>query len=364
MSDSHFRVTGPNPNGLLGRLVMQARVTHDRLDRLSAQVASGRSADTYADLGVNARTDLRLHPIMAAMGIWQRNIDAANSHASMTSTAMDRMIAIAQDFYAKVNTLNGLSTTHITATASAARDALREIAGLLNTNNGGVYIFSGQDSANPPVPDGDAILSSGFYTQISTSIALLSVSGAAATSAATLAIASSNTVGSSPFSAYLSQSASILQTQRPSMEIADQHWESYGLLASANMMVTSSGASTTGSYIRDLMRSLATLGSLSSTQVNDPGMAPLVEDTRSSLRDAIAAMSTEAGILGNQQARMTQMQSQSASYLTILTGQVANIEDVDLAAALSSLSQVQTQMQASYHMMSTFGELSLVKYLS
>ena len=68
------------------------------------------------------------------------------------------------------------------------------------------------------------------------------------------------------------------------MEIGDGHTVQLGLLASGNVAVSSTGSSTTGSYMRDLMRALATVGSLSSTQQNDPGFQALVQDTRSSLR--------------------------------------------------------------------------------
>ncbi len=56
---------------------------------------------------------------------------------------------------------------------------------MLDTKNGDVYVFGGQDSANPPVPAPDDILSSGFYTQINTAVSALSTNGAAATAAAT-----------------------------------------------------------------------------------------------------------------------------------------------------------------------------------
>ncbi len=58
----------------------------------------------------------------------------------------------------------------------------------------------------PPVPDPDNILSTGFFSQISSAVAGLTTNGAAATIASTLATASSNAAGISPFSGYMSQS--------------------------------------------------------------------------------------------------------------------------------------------------------------
>jgi flagellin-like hook-associated protein FlgL len=46
-----------------------------------------------------------------------------------------------------------------------------------------------------------------------------------------------------------------------------------------------------------------------------------------------------------------------------MTTQVSTSEDVDMAATLSQLSLVQTQMQASYQLIATLSGLSLAKFL-
>ena len=115
--------------------------------------------------------------------------------------------------------------------------------------------------------------------------------------------------------------------------------------------------------MRDVLRALATIGSLSSAQANDPGFADLVQDTRISLSGAIAAMAQDAGVLGNVQSSLTATQSRLADTQIALTGQVSSAEDVDMAATLSRLSLVQTQMQASYQLIASLNSLSLVKFL-
>jgi flagellar hook-associated protein 3 FlgL len=351
------------PQGSLGRIVAESATTRARLDQLTMQVSSGRVSDSFAGLGYLARISLDLRPVMASMQAWQGNIAAANSRTDIALSAMDRITAIASDFYARTDTLTGLDPANVDATAAAARDALRELAGLLNTADGDVHVFAGQDSANLPVPNADAILSSGFYTQIAAAVAGLSGSGATATIAATLAVGASNIAGTSPFSTALSQPAASLQGLRSQVEVADQRQEPFGIIASGNAVAVSAGTSTTGSYMRDLMRALATIGSLSSAQVADPGFAPLVADIRTSLPDAISAMAADTGIAGNQHAMLAKTQEQNSSYLISITAQVSGIEDVDMAAALSSVSQMQTRLQASYQMISTLRDLTLTRYL-
>jgi flagellin-like hook-associated protein FlgL len=115
--------------------------------------------------------------------------------------------------------------------------------------------------------------------------------------------------------------------------------------------------------MRDVLRALATIGSLSSTQVNVNGFQDLVQDTRISLSGAITGMAQDAGVLGNVQSSLTATQSSLADTQTALTGQVSAVEDVDMASTLSQLSLVQTQMQASYQLISGMSGLSLVKFL-
>ena len=62
--------------------------------------------------------------------------------------------------------------------------------------------------------------------------------------------------------------------------------------------------------MRDLMRALATIGSMSSSQANDPGFGALVQDTTTSLNGVVSAMATDVGVLGNTQSNLTSIQTQ------------------------------------------------------
>jgi flagellin-like hook-associated protein FlgL len=111
------------------------------------------------------------------------------------------------------------------------------------------------------------------------------------------------------------------------------------------------------------MRALATIGSLSSSQASVPGFQDLVQDTRTSLSGAVSAMGQDAGVLGNIQKSLTATQSSLADTQTALTSQVSSAEDVDMAATLSRLSLVQTQLQGSYQLIAGMSGLSLAKFL-
>jgi flagellin-like hook-associated protein FlgL len=354
-------ISAPAEYGTMTGLIADNAAVKQKLDRLTAQVGSGLVSETYGGLGAGAAVALNLQPQITALQTWQGNINAAGGRMQVTQTAMTQIQQIAANFVAQTNNLEGVNGSEVDSVAAAARQALQQVAGLLDTQNGNAYVFAGEDSGNPPVPTPDAIMSSGFYTQIAAQVALLGSQGAAATTANTLAIAGSNAAGTSPFSAYLSQPAGAIAA--PTIAVGHGQTAAVGLLASANVAVASTGGSTTQSYMRDLMRALATMGSLSSAQTTASGFQALVQDTNASLTGAVSAMAGDVGVLGNTQTNLTASQTTMADTVTALKTQVANVQDVDMAAAMSSLTLVQTQLQASYQVIAAVSGLSLAKYL-
>lgn len=347
--------------GILPTLIANSTSIHDQLDTLTEQASTGLVSQTYAGLGGEASVSLDLSPQLTTLQNYQNNIGQATGSMQVTQSAMTQIQQIAATFADDIPNLNGLESTEVDSVAAQANAALQQVADLLDTQDGSDYVFGGQDSGNPPVPSPDSILTSGFYTQINTAVAGLSTNGASATTAATLAIASSNATGTSPFSAYMSQPASAISA--PVVQTGEGGTVQTGLLASANSVAVSSGSSTTGSYMRDLMRALATLGSLSSSQINDPGFAALVQDTGTSLNGVVSAMAVDTGVLGTTQSNLTATQTQLSDTATALTSQLSSVQDVNMAQTISSLTSMQTQLQASYRLISGETSLSLVNFL-
>ena len=89
------------------------------------------------------------------MQTWQNNVDAATGRMSVAQSALTQIQSIAANFYAQLNNVQGVNASAVDTIAASARDALGQVAGLLDTQDGGVYVFAGQDTANPPVPDPD-----------------------------------------------------------------------------------------------------------------------------------------------------------------------------------------------------------------
>ena len=255
---------------------------------------------------------------------WSANIDGAAARLGVTQSALSAIGQVAADFYAKLPGLNGLTPGAADGVAAQARVALERVAGLLNSKVGDAYVFAGQDTANPPVPDASAA-------------ALIPPLLADAPVA--------------PFSA-------TLGTAVPTVEAGDGQRVPVGVLANANTL-TASAPPTTGSYMRDILRALATL----TTATDGPALQAAVADTRSRLGSAISAAAGEAGALGVTQAGLATRKTQLGQVQAALTAQVSGAEDVDLAATLTRVSALQTQLQASYQLVAGAKGLTLAQYL-
>lgn len=379
MSATITSAASPSDYGLMNTLVAQSASVKQKLDTLTNQASSGLVGTTYAGLGTGASTSLDLRPQIANMQTWQNNVNAATGTISIAQSALGSIESIASNFYAQLNNMEGVNSSEIDTIASSAQDALQEVAGLLDSQVGSVYVFAGQDSGNAPIPDPDNILTSGFYTQINTAVSGLAANGAAATANATFGVANSNAAGISPFSTFLSQPYATVQAALQSVQVGQNQQETIGIPASANGLIPTSlpgpttitggpgspsgPVSSTGSYMRDILRALATMGSLSSSQANDQGFQDLVQDTRVSMNGAITSLNEDSGVLGNTQSSLNATQTRLSDTQTALTTQVSSAEDVDMASTLSQISLVQTQMQASYQLIAGMSGLSLVKFL-
>lgn len=342
-------------------LANSQRVSH-RIATLTEQSSTGLIAQDYAGLGQGAATALDLQPQIARDQAIQTGITAAAGPMGVAQTALSQIGTLTTGIIAQLNNLNGLDASSVGSVAAEAQSALTQVAGLLDEQYGGSYVFAGQDSANPPVPNPGGILASGFYTQISGAVGALPTAGAATTAAATLAIAGSTSAGTTPFSATL-ESLAATGDGRTTVETGPGQRVAGVMLANRNGDAASSGTSTTGSYMRDILRGLATVASLTPASLSAGGFQALIQDTRTSLNGAVSAMSTDAGILGDRQTQLGKTATAIGDAATALGNQVADVTQANLAQTATALSLANTQLQASYQLIAGLPKLSLVQYV-
>ena len=142
--------------GLLAELSGNVGSINAKLTQVGEEVSTGLVSTTYAGLGSGALTSLNLRPQMAQNDAISDGITAATSQMGVTQTVMTQIASLAQGVMTSLSAAGGTGTgaTGLDDIAAQARDAFSSVVSLLNTQDGDTYIFSGQDSANPPVPAG------------------------------------------------------------------------------------------------------------------------------------------------------------------------------------------------------------------
>jgi flagellar hook-associated protein 3 FlgL len=81
------------------------------------------------------------------------------------------------------------------------------------------------------------------------------------------------------------------------------------------------------------------------------------------LDDGFDLLQEQIGILGVRQNTIEQTDKRHVDFLITLKEQIVNVEDVDAADALSRLALLQTNLEASFKLIATSSQLSLVNFL-
>lgn len=344
--------------GTLNTALYNSQITSQTIATLTAQASSGLVSSDYAGLGTQAGAALDLSVQLATNTAQQAQATAAAATAKVAQTALGQIQSLVSSFASQLLGPSGGDAASLPTLAASAAGALRQVAGLLNTKVGDVYVFAGQDSRTPPVPDPANIGTSSFLTAIQAAVAALDTSGAATVQTQVLTAAGPG--ATSPFAPSLE--ASNLPA---SVDVGAGQTVQPSVLADRNTDAVSAGAGTTstGSYTRDILASLATVASLGTASAGDPQVQSLLSSTQSTLSGALDALNTDIGGLGVRQQTISAAQTELTGTATVLTGQLGAAQDADSATVATKLAEVQAQLQDSYKVIANLEQLSLAKYL-
>lgn len=358
---------GPSTYGPLDRMLASSSGLQTQLDNLQQQTTTGKVSQSYSGIAPNASQVIDLTAAMKQGDAYIDSISYAQGKASVMQASLTQIQSIASKMSDAALTLTGTSSAEgVHDAAEQARMALRQVASLINTKYGGDYVFAGADTANAPIPHPESITSSGFYTQIGAQIAGLTThptsSSAAAVIANTVSIASSTAPGTTPFSRYLSGPG--LTAATVTVEIASSQRVALDLPANRNVGAVSDPAiSGTGNAISDIMRSLSVMANATGAMATNPDLQALMKDSVRTLTSAAGTVTEESAVIGIAQQSMTSAAAQHASMRTIAEKQMSGLTDVDMAATVTRLQAVSSQLEASYKVLSMARSLTLSNFL-
>ena len=140
-------------------LSAQVQDIRTRMNRLERQLATGKKADTYGELGMDRTVALATRGHISALESYRDNADKAMMRLDFVQTSLGSIAKTIEGAQHDVRTMAyTLNTDGQTVAQTTGHDRLSETLSLLNSDIGGTYLFAGRAADRPPVESTDHIL--------------------------------------------------------------------------------------------------------------------------------------------------------------------------------------------------------------
>jgi flagellar hook-associated protein 3 FlgL len=142
-----------------GLAIQQLVNMRKQFDDLQRQLSTGQKSATYAGLGINSGITVSLNAQLSAISGYDDTIDNVTTRISLMNNALDGMTALSSTVKAAMaQSQDGANGTGATLAQQTGQNSLDQLLGLLSTQAGGRYVFSGRATDQPPVETLDHIL--------------------------------------------------------------------------------------------------------------------------------------------------------------------------------------------------------------
>jgi flagellar hook-associated protein 3 FlgL len=139
--------------------IQQINSMRSQFDDLQRQLSTGQKSTTYAGLGLDRGVTVSLNAQMAAIGSYDDTISNVTTRIGLMNTALGQMADLSSTVKSGMMQANiGGSNGSASIAQQTAQSSLEEMLGLLNTQAGSHYLFSGTATDQPAVDTLDHIL--------------------------------------------------------------------------------------------------------------------------------------------------------------------------------------------------------------
>jgi flagellar hook-associated protein 3 FlgL len=140
-------------------LIVQSLVDmRGQLDDLQRQLGTGKKSDTYAGMGLERGMAVGLRARLSALGGYDDAITNVGVRINLAQSALGRLTDITHLVKSASAQSSGINSSGSTTAQSTAYSELSEMLGLLNTQAGDRYLFSGRAADQPAVDTLDHIM--------------------------------------------------------------------------------------------------------------------------------------------------------------------------------------------------------------
>jgi flagellar hook-associated protein 3 FlgL len=337
-------------NSLVGP-VMQAQSS---LTTAMTEESTGQYADLGLQLGDQSGYELSLKEQVGQL----QTLTSGNSLVSTNlSTAQNALSAIQSSAQ---TTLNNLAAWTPSANSGASlqnmgQSGLQSLIAAANTTSGDQYVFGGINSAVAPMANYYSTPASAAKTAIDQAFqttfgVLPSDPGAANISASAM-----QSFLSGPFAA-LFQGASWSADWSSASSV-----NTSAEIAPGQTVTTSTNANQPG--FQQLAQAYAMLSEFGGSALSSDAQQAVATAASSLVSQGVDSMINVQAELGSTQSAVTNTNSSMSSQLTILQGQIGNLDTVNATATAAQISSLTNQVQMAYELTSRLSQLNLAQYL-
>ncbi len=315
------------------------------LTQAQTEVSTGTYADIGLQLGGGTARLLSLRSNVDSLNGYTATNAVASTRLSATATALTTMMSTAQSLSATLTTAQsaGVPTTGL---AASAQGALQGLLGGLNTTAGGQFVFGGIATQTAPIADPTA-------TSTAVGAAFQSYLASNNLSASTLTGDQMKTfLGSTAFSSLFAGSAwSAASSQTMTTSIAP------------GQTATTSVSANQGTF-QTMAQAYTMLAQFTGGDMSADAKSAVVSTAANLVSTGIAGLTDVQAGVGVTQSAISQADTQNGAQATLLSSSASDLDSVDTYALSSQVTQLQTQLEASYSLTSRLQQLSLVNYLT
>jgi flagellar hook-associated protein 3 FlgL len=356
--------TGISSYSSLDQILASASSLSSQYATLQEQTTTGLVSQSYSGVASVSSQVMDLTATINQGNAYTQNITQAQGQASAMQNVLSELGTLVSNMATSALTISPSSpASTVTSLAQQASDDLSQVAALLNTTYEGNYVFSGADTANPPITSPGSLTSSSMFTNIGSLVSTFAAGSGTTSASAVISNASSIMATGTIFSPYLTAAATTTTPVTPAqVEIGPSEYVTVALPATQNVGAAAD-PSGTGSAITDILGSLAVIANSTSAMASSSNFTTLMQNVSATLTSAGNTLAQESGYIGQSQDTMTAAANSQSSAQTLLTTQLSNLTNVDMATAISNLQEVSTQLQTSYTVLGEVSKLNLASYL-
>jgi flagellar hook-associated protein 3 FlgL len=348
-------------------MVSQRRVAADlsqRLAQAGQEASTGLKSDIFRSLGLRSSEALTLRAGMARNETFIASNDMLASRLDLTALTLRQTRESAQGFLDLAISNVDMPTQTAGELQRAAQMALDRLIGNANTTFRGVPLFAGTDSAQLPLQGWDEVNPA---TGLSPRDVLATTIGAG--------------VGDAADATAKAARLTEIYASAPTVFPVEERFESTffngtprldaGGLPEARvnarideMTVLPHGIQANDPAFTDLLRGLSMLAATDPTDIADPEAYRVwVGSAVSAVSMGITGLIEAEARLGGQQQTLDQTLRMQRERDTLFNSQVLSLEGVDPYEAATRLTNLQTQLEATYTVTSRLSRLSFLNFM-